>query len=169
MQHDTEAYYIIGFRSANQAKDGTYRHLTIALNNHPEAKIEYRPGYYAPADFQHAKNEDRELQLTEQMRSDVPATDVQIFLQALYFRLDANKFYIPVSLVIPGSQINAVEVKDKSKATIDILGQVKNAQGIAVGQVRQTVNLALDANQQVQKKNVQYTTGFTLAPGKYTT
>ena len=36
-----------------------------------------------------------------------------------------------------------------------------------MGHVRQTVNLALDANQQVQKKNVQYSTGFTLAPGKY--
>ncbi len=29
------------------------------------------------------------------------------------------------------------------------------------------MKLALDANQQVQKKNVQYSTGFTLAPGKY--
>jgi VWFA-related protein len=169
VQHDTEAYYILGFHSTNPARDGGYRHLTINLINHPEAKLEYRPGSYAPADFQHAKTEDRELALTEAMRSDVPATDVAVYLQALYFRLDDNKFYIPISLVVPGSQINAVTVKDKDKdkATIDILGQVKNAQGIAVGQVRQTVNLVLDANQQVQKRNVQYSTGFELAPGKY--
>jgi hypothetical protein len=101
------------------------------------------------------------------MRSDVPATDVSVYLQALYFRLEDGKFYIPISLVIPGSQINAVTVKDKDKATIDILGQVKNAQNIAVGQVRQTVPLAIDANQHLEKKNVQYSTGFTLAPGKY--
>jgi VWFA-related protein len=167
VQHDTEAYYIIGFHSTNPVRDGSYRHLTINLLNHPEAKLEYRPGYYAPADFQHAKNEDRELALTEQMRSDVPATDVAVYLQALYFQLADGKFYIPISLVIPGSQIHATTVKDKDKATIDILGQVKNATGIAVGQVRQTVNLAVDANQQVQKKNVQYSTGFTLAPGSY--
>ncbi len=167
VQHDTEAYYIIGYHSTNLARDGSFRHLTVNLLGHPEAKLEYRPGYYAPADFQHAKSEDRELALTEQMRSDVPATDVQIFLQALYFRLDDGRFYIPVSVVIPGSQINAVTVKDKDKATIDILGQVKNATGIAVGQVRQTVPLAIDANQQLQKRNVQYSTGFTLAPGKY--
>ena len=167
VQHDTEAYYIIGYESNNPRRDGTYRHLTITLKDHPEAKIEYRPGYYAPADFQHAKTDDRELALTEQMRSEVPATDVAVYLQALYFRLQDGKFYIPISLVVPGSQINAVQVKDKSKATIDILGQVKDAQNLAVGQVRQTVNLAVDANQQVQKKNVQYSTGFTLAPGKY--
>ena len=167
VQHDTEAYYIIGFHSTNPARDGGYRKLTIALNNHPEAKLEYRPGYYAPADFQHAKSEDRELALTEQMRSDVPATDVAVYLQALYFRLDDGKFYIPISVVIPGSQIHATTVKDKDKANIDILGQVKNAQGIAVGQVRQTIPLAVDASQHLEKKNVQYSTGFTLASGKY--
>src|SRR6202007_813990 len=45
--------------------------------------------------------------------------------------------------------------------------QVKNAQGIAVGNVRDTVKLALDASQQVQRRNIQYSTGFTLAPGRY--
>ena len=167
VQHDTEAYYIIGYKSTNDRRDGSYRHLTISLVNHPEAKLEYRPGYYAQADFQHAKSEDRELALMEQMRSDVPATDVAVYLQALYFKLSDGKFYVPISVVVPGSQINAATVKDKTKATIDFLGQVKDAQQIVVGQVRQTVNLALDANQQVQKKNVQYSTGFTLAPGKY--
>ena len=167
VQHDTQAYYIIGYESSNPAHDGTYRHLTIKLLNHPEAKLEYRPGYYAQADFKHAKTEDREFALMEQMRSQIPATDVAVYLQALYFRLSDGKFYIPMSVVIPGSQINAVQAKDKDKATIDFLGQVRNAEGITVGQVRQTVNLAVDANQQVQKKNVQYSTGFTLAPGKY--
>jgi VWFA-related protein len=167
VQHDTEAYYILTYHSTNLARDGAYRHVTITVPSHPEAKLEYRQGYPAPADFQHAKTEDRELALTEQMRSDVPATDVAVYLQALYFRLEENKFYIPVSLVIPGSQINAVKKGDEDKANIDILGQVKNAQGIAVGNVRDTVKLTLNANQQVERKNIQYSTGFTLAPGKY--
>lgn len=167
VQHDTEAYYILGYRSTNAKRDGSYRHLTITLVNHPEAKLEYRPGYYAPADFQHAKAEDRELALTEQMRSDVPATDLAVYLQALYFRLADNRFYIPISIVVPGSQIHPTQNKNLDRANIDVLGQVKNAEGIVVGQVRDTVKLALDANQQVQRRNVQYSTGFTLAPGKY--
>ena len=166
VQHDTEAYYIIGFRSTNTARDGSFRHLTVKLNRN-DVKMDYRPGYYAPADFQHQKTEDREIQLTEQLRSDLPATDVAVYLQALYFRLDDNKFFIPVSLIVPGSQIPFVKNGDRDKANIDILGQVKNAQGIAVGNVRDTVKLALDAAQQVQRKNIQYSTGFTLAPGRY--
>ncbi len=166
IQHDTEAYYIIGFHSTNTARDGSFRHLTVKLNR-SDAKIDYRPGYYAPADFQHSKTEDREIQLTEQLRSDLPATDVAVYLQALYFRLEDNRFFIPVSLIVPGSQIPFVKNGDKSKANIDIIGQVKNAQGIVVGNVRDTVKLALDAAQQVQRKNIQYSTGFTLASGKY--
>ena len=166
VQHDTEAYYILGFHSTNQARDGSYRHLTVKVNR-PDVKLEFRPGYYAPADFQHQKTEDRELALTEQMRSDLPATDVAVYLQALYFRATDNTFFVPVSLLVPGSQIPFIKNGDRDKANLDILGQVKNAQGITVGNVRDTVKLALDASQQVQRKNIQYSTGFTLAPGKY--
>jgi VWFA-related protein len=166
IQHDTEAYYILGFRSSDAARNGAYRKLTIKLNRN-DVKLEYRPGYYAPADFQHQKNEDRELALTEQMRSDLPATDVAVYLQALYFRMEENRFFIPVSLIVPGSQIPFLKNGDRDKASIDILGQVKNAQGISVGDVRDTVKLALDPSQQVSRKNIQYSTGFTLAPGHY--
>lgn len=166
VQHDTEAYYIIGFHSTNQAHDGRYRHLTIKVTRN-DLKLEYRPGYYAPADFQHQKTEDRELALTEQMRSDLPATDVPIYLQALYFRATENSFYIPVSLIVPGSSIPFVKNGDRDKASIDIMGRVQNSQGIAVGNVRDTIKLALDQSQQVARKNIQYSTGFTLAPGKY--
>jgi VWFA-related protein len=166
VQHDTEAYYILGFHSTNTARDGSYRHLTVKLNR-SDVKIDYRPGYYAPADFQHQKTEDREQALTEQLQSDLPATDVAVYLQALYFRLEGDRFFVPVSLIVPGSQIHSVKNGDRDKANIDVMGQVKNAQGIIVGNVRDNVKLALDAAQQVQRKNIQYSTGFTLAPGRY--
>ncbi|HZY74364.1 MAG TPA: VWA domain-containing protein, partial [Edaphobacter sp.] len=166
IQHDTEAYYILGFHSTNTARDGSYRRLTIKLNR-ADAKLDYRPGYYAPADFKHQKTEDREQALIEQMRSDLPATDVAVYLQALYFRLEENKFFVPVSLIVPGSQIPFLKNGDRDKANIDVMGEVKNAQGIVVGNVRDTVKLALDSSQQVQRRNIQYSTGFTLAPGRY--
>jgi VWFA-related protein len=165
VQHDTEAYYIVGFHSTNTARDGSYRHLTVKLNRN-DVKIDYRPGYYAPADFQHQKTEDREVALTEHLQSDLPATDVAVYLQALYFRLEGDKFFVPVSLIVPGSQIHSVKNGDRDKANIDVMGQVKNAQGIVVGNVRDNLKLTLDAAQ-VQRKNIQYSTGFTLAPGKY--
>lgn len=165
VQHDSEAYYIIGFKSTNQAQDGGYRHLTIKVNR-PDVTLTYRPGYYAPADFKHAKTEDRELALNEQLRSDLPATDVALYLQALYFRVNENSFYVPISLVVPGSQIHFIEGKE-DKANIDVIGQVRNSQGITVGNARDTIKLSLDPSVNAKQKNIQYSTGFTLAPGKY--
>jgi VWFA-related protein len=166
VQHDTEAYYILGFRSTNTREDGSYRHLTVKVNR-DDVKLEFRPGYYAGADFQHQKTEDREEALTEQMHSDLPATDVAVYLQALYFMSSRNLYFIPIDVIVPGSQIPFVKGGDRDKATLDFVGQVKDAQGIVVGNVRQTVKLALDAAQEVQRKNIQYSTGFTLATGRY--
>ena len=166
VQHDTEAYYILGFHSTDGRNDGSFRHLQIKLNRN-DARVEYRPGYYAPADFQHQKTEDREQALQDQMHSDLPALDVAVYLQAFYFRANANSFYVPISLLVPGSQIPFTQSKNQDKATLDVLGQVKNAQGITVGNVRDTVKLAVDQAQGVQRRTIQYSTGFGLATGKY--
>ena len=166
VQHDTEAYYILGFRSADPARDGKFRKLQIKLNR-SDVKLEYRPGYYAAADFQHQKTEDREAALQEQMRSDLPATDVPLYLEALYFRQSSSEFFVPVSLIVPGSAIPFLKNGDKEKANLDVLGQVKNAQGIVVGNVRDTVKLTLNEALGVKQRNLQYSTGFQLAPGRY--
>jgi VWFA-related protein len=185
VQNDTQAYYILGFKSTDERQDGSYRHLTVKVNR-PDVKLEYRPGYFAPADFHHQKTEDREIALQEQLRSDVPATDVTMYLQALYFRgNDAHgDLFVPVSLIVPGSQIPFAKVKDLDKASLDIMGQVRRPVGkntdvcaisttddehnfVTVGNVRDTVKLSVNQAQQVERKNIQYSTGFTLAPGCY--
>ena len=166
VQRDTSAYYAIGFRSSNAARDGRYRKLTIKVNR-PGLKLEYRPGYYAPADFQHAGKEDHERDLDEQLASDLPATDMAVYLDALYFRLDDNRFFVPVSLIVPGSQIPFVKGSDKDKASLDIIGTVTDEAKRPIGHARETVKLNLDPSLQARQKNIQYTTSFNLPPGKY--
>ncbi len=166
VQKDTSAYYAIGFRSTNLARDGKYRKLTVRIDR-PGIKLEYRPGYYAPADFRHSGREDREQELQDQLASDLPATDIPVYLDAMYFRLDENRFFVPVSLLIPGSQIPFVKGGDKDKATLDIIGAVVDEVKRPIGRVRETVKLNLDQSLGARQKNIQYTTSFNLPPGKY--
>ena len=166
VQRDSSAYYVIGFHPSNLDRDGRYRKLQVKVNR-PGVKLEYRPGYYAPADFRHSGKEDRERELDEELASDLPATDVAMYLDAYYFRLDDNRFYVPVSLIVPGSQIPFAKGGDRDKATLDVIGKVLDEGGRQIGQMRETVKLAVDEQQQVKQKNIQYTTSFNLPPGKY--
>jgi VWFA-related protein len=166
VQHDTSAYYVIGYHSTDLRRDGRYRRISIKVDR-GDVKLEYRPGYYAPADYKHATKDERERQLEDELASELPATDIAVYLQALYFRTAPERFYVPVSLVVPGSQIPFVKGGDRDKATLDIIGQVRDLAGHDIGDVRDTVKLAVDQSQQVRQKNVQYTTGFNLPVGKY--
>ena len=166
VQNDTSAYYAFGFHSSNPARDGKYRKLTVKVKR-PGVKVEYRQGYYAPADFQHSGTEDREQELTDELASDLPATDMALYLDAMYFRIDENRYYMPVSLVVPGSQIPFVKGGDKDKATLDIIGEVIDEVKRPIGRARETVKLNLDPALNARQKNIQYTTSFNLPPGKY--
>jgi VWFA-related protein len=166
VQKDTSAYYVLGYTSSNHMKDGRYRRLKVQLNR-PDVKLEYRAGYYADRDYLHMKQTDREEQLEDELAAELPQTDVAVYAGAAYFRQDDSHYYLSVSLVIPGSQIPFVQAKDKDNATIDVIGQVLENGKLPVGRLRDTVKLAVDSSQQVRRKNVQYNTGFVLAPGSY--
>jgi hypothetical protein len=168
VQKDSSAYYVLGFTSTNPLKDGHYRRLKVQVNR-ADVKLEFRPGYYSGRDYQHLNRADREAQLEDELAAELPQTDVPLYAGTAYFRQDDSHYYLAVSLVVPGSQIPFVQEKDKDNATIDIIGEVRlgDKGRVPVGQLRDTVKLAVDSTQQVRRKNVQYNTGFVLAPGNY--
>jgi VWFA-related protein len=166
VQADTSAYYLITYRSSNPERDGRYRHITVKTRV-PGLKLEYRTGYYAPRDWAHSRTDDREQQLLDELSSDITATDLDVYMSTGYFRLSDNRFYVPVSLVVRGSQIPFTRASDKDKATLDVLGLVQDELKRPVGNVRDTVKLAVEGAKEVRRKNVQYETAFYLPSGKY--
>ena len=166
VQQDTSTYYLLGYHSTNPVRDGRYRRIVVK-SNLPGVKIEYRRGYYAPADYQHSTTDDKERQLEEELASELPATDLPLYLGVAYFRLEGNKFFVPISLVVPGSQIPFVRSSDRDKATLDVIGMVLDSEHHPLNRIRDTVKLAVDTSAEVQKKNVQYDTGMSLLSGKY--
>jgi VWFA-related protein len=166
VQQDTSTYYLLGYHSTNPARDGRYRRIVVKSNLR-DVKIDYRRGYYAPADYRHSTKEDKERQLEEELASELPATDLPLYLGVAYFRLDGNKFFVPISLVVPGSQIPFVRSSDRDQATLDVIGMVLDNARHPLNRIRDTVKLAVSTSTEVQKKNVQYDTGMSLLSGKY--
>ncbi len=166
VQKDSSVYYVLGFTSNNPAKDGRFRHLKVTVNR-ADLKLDFRSGYYAGRDFEHLNKADREQQLEDEMAAQLPRVDVPVYAGASYFRKDESHYYLAVSLIIPGSQIPFVTEKDKDSATIDIIGEALESGKFPVGRLRDTVKLAVESTREVRRKNVQYNTGFLLAPGSY--
>jgi len=166
VQEDTSIYYLLGYHSTNPARDGKYRRITVKVSR-PGLKIQFRPGYYAPADFQHSTHENRERQLDEELASEFPSTDLPVYLSAAYFRISNGRFYVPVSLVVPGSQVPFTRNNDQNRATLDVLGAVTDSEKRPIAQIRDTVKIFLNTQELVQRKNVQYNSGFVLPAGKY--
>src|SRR5215472_1423949 len=139
VQKDTSAYYTLGYSSSNHVKDGRFRHIKVVVNR-PELKLEY----YSGRDYEHAGRADREAQLRDELASDLPATDVAVYAGTAYFRRDESHYFLAVSIVVPGSQIPFVQDKDRDSATLDVAGVVLESGRFQVGQLRDTVKLAID-------------------------
>ena len=166
VQDDTSLYYLLGYHSTNTARDGKYRRITVRVNR-PGVKLDFRRGYYAQADFRHSNKKDRERQLQEELTAELPSTDLPVYLATGYFRVSDDRFYVPISLIVPGSEIPFSRNRDQDKATLDILGLVTDERKFPAGEIRDTVKLAVNASNEVQRKNVQYDTGLMLPSGKY--
>lgn len=167
VQQDTETYYVLGYRSNNTSMDGKYRRIQVKVNR-PDIKLEYRSGYYGPRDFLHFTKEDREQQLQDEIASDLPNTDLPVYMATELFRGSEDKYFVPVSLVVPGSAIPFTPATERDKASLDVIGLVreKNTK-FPVGNIRDTVKIALEGTAETRRQNVQYNTGFLLTAGSY--
>ena len=133
-------------------------------------KLEYRVGYFAPATFVKMTRADRETQLQQALESENPLTDLPLALEVDYFRLAQNKYFVPVSVKIPGSALSFRSKKRKAATELDFIAEVRDARHHLTSVVRDTIPLKLDdaTAGEVGRKQIQYDTGLTLAPGKYT-
>jgi VWFA-related protein len=164
VQRDMSAYYLLGYSSSNPAKDGRFRRVQVRIKREG-LRVEARPGYYAARDFAHTNRGDRETQLEEQLWSDVSATDIPVLVTGGFFRLAADRYYVPITVAIPGSAVTVPEGKDK--ATLDVLGVVRDEQGRPVGRLKQTMDLAAGPGAALGSKQVLYQSGVTLPPGRF--
>jgi VWFA-related protein len=173
VQKDIESYYILTYASTNAAEDGRYRRIQLKLAPRAtlaKAKLVYRQGYYAPTTFARMSDANKEAQLQRALESDNPITDLPIAVEIDYFRLDKTKYFVPVSVEIPGSALAFRNKGSKAATELDFTAEVRDARGKPASAVRDTIPLKLDqtAAGQVTRKHIQYATGMTLASGKYT-
>jgi VWFA-related protein len=173
-QKDMTSYYIIGYYATNDALDGRFRRIKIAVNNSAVArtisKLDYRQGYYGGKTFKKFNESDKEQQLAQALALGDPITDMDIAMEMDYFRLGRDRYFVPMVVKIPGSEIELARHGGAESTRFDFIGEIKDAKGATVGNVRDNIEVKLkgESAQQLSKTTLEYDTGFTLPPGSYT-
>jgi VWFA-related protein len=164
VQRDMSAYYLLGYSSTNTTRDGRYRRVQVRVKREG-LRVEARAGYFAARDFAHTSRGDREAQLEEQLFAAVSATDLPVLVRGGFFRLAADRYYVPISVAVPGSAVPVAPGKDK--ATLDVLGMIRDEQGRPVGRIRQTMDVAAGTGTPLESRQVLYQSGVALPPGRF--
>jgi len=169
-QKAVASYYIIGYYTSNQNLDGKFRRIKITLNGGLSASIDFRQGYFAGKTFNKFTLADKERQLEDALMLGDPITDLTIAMEVNYFQLNRAEYYVPVEVKIPGRELALARKRGAEHTLIDFILEVKDDFGSTIQNIRDKVDTKLSDLTAAEwaKRPIEYDTGFTLLPGKYT-
>jgi len=169
-QRAFSSYYIIGYYTSNANLDGKFRRVKITLREGLAGDLDYRQGYYAGKEFKKFTTADKERQLEDALMLGDPITELTIAMEVGYFQLNLAEYYSPVVVKVPGSELALAKRGGAEHTLLDFIGEIKDEFGSTVQNVRDKVDVKLsDATAaELAKRPIEYDTGFTLLPGKYT-
>jgi len=168
-QKSVSSYYIIGYYTSNEALNGKFRRVKIALNNGMSASLDYNQGYYAGKVFAKFTAADKERQLEDALMLGDPITELTIAMEVDYFQLNRAEYFIPIIVKIPGSELALARKGGAERTLIDFITEVKDDFGTTITNVRDKADIKLSDSTaaELAKRRIQYDTGVTLLPGKY--
>jgi VWFA-related protein len=165
------SYYIVGYYTTNTNLDGRFRKIKVTVADARADKVDFRQGYYAGKVFAKFTAVDKERQLEDALMLNDPITELTIAMEINYFQLNRAEYFVPIVVKIPGRELALAKKGGADHTLIDFIGEIKdNFGGTTVSNIHDKVDIKLtDATAaELAKRPVEYDTGFTLLPGKYT-
>jgi VWFA-related protein len=140
---ENASYYLIGFRSTDAARDGTFRRIEIKVNR-ADASVRTRLGYYAPRGDARASATPRPPTTTVDaaLTSLIPANDVPITLSVAAFALPGQRT-ATLTIVAGLDQAGATGAPQR----VNVVASVFDTDGKSQATHRQTLELTSEADQ----------------------
>jgi VWFA-related protein len=168
---DIASYYILGYYSTNSKADGKYRTVNVKLTRADvaNAKLDYKHGYFADKEFGKFTEADKEDQLQQALVLGDPITDLTLAAEANYFRLARDRYFVPLNVKVPGSEIALAKSKGNAKTSLDFIGQLRTPKDQIAAQVADGITIQLQDQSlaQLDNRTIAYDTGFAVPPGTY--
>lgn len=170
-QRSISDYYIVGYYTTNTAQNGHFRKVKITVDQALMANLDYRQGYFANKEFARFTMADKERQLEDALMLGDPVTELTVAMEINYFQLNRAEYFVPIVVKIPGRELALAKKFGAEHTLIDFVCEIKDeTTGVTVSNVRDNVNIKLsDATAaELARRPVEYDSGFTLTPGRYT-
>jgi hypothetical protein len=99
-----------------------------------------------------------------------PITELTIAMELNYFQLNRAEYFVPLTVKIPGRELALAKKFGSEHTVIDFVCEIKDEiGGNTVTNLRDNVDVKIsDATAtELAKRPIEYSTGFTLLPGRY--
>ena len=170
-QRAVSNYYILGYYTTNTALNGKFRKIKVTVSPDLAANLDFRQGYFAGKEFGKFTTADKERQLEDALMLGDPITELTIAMEINYFQLNKAEYFVPLMVKIPGRELALAKKRGADHTLIDFVGEIKDDYGgTTVTNIRDHIDAPLSnaTAAELAKRPIEYSSGYTLLPGKYT-
>jgi VWFA-related protein len=170
---DNSSYYVMGYYSTNDKRDGRFRKIEVKLKDKPGYVVRARKGYVAPRgktpDAKTASKDGSSPELRAALESPLPLTELPLAATAAVFKGPAPKASVVIATYISGSSLPFAESAGMFKDDIEVIGLATDVKGKTFATERNTVNLNMkpDTAKRVTATGFRVIQSLDLAPGRY--
>jgi len=170
---DNSAYYVMGYYSTNDRRDGRFRKIEVKLNNRPGLVVRARKGYVAPRgrapEAKPTTATSASPELRDAIESPLPLPGLPLGMTAVVFKGPAPKGSVVISTLVNGSTLPFTESAGMFKNDLEVMAMATDEKGKTTYSDRNTVNLNMkpDSANRVRATGFRVIQSIDLAPGRY--
>jgi VWFA-related protein len=170
---DNSSYYMLGYYSSNDRRDGRFRKIEVRLKDRPGLVVRARKGYVAPRgrapETKAASKDGPSPELKEALESPLPLPQLPMAVTAAVFKGPGGKGSIVISTFVHGGSLPFAEENGVFKNDLEVVGIATDDRGRSFSTDRNTVNLTMkpDTANRVKATGFRVIQSLELTPGRY--
>ena len=170
---DNSSYYVMGYYSTNERRDGRFRRIEVRVKDRPGLVVRARKGYVAPRgrapETKAAAKDGPSVELKEALESPLPLPALPLAVTASVFKGPAGKGSVVISTFVHGRSLPFAEEGGMFKNDLEVIGIATDDKGKNFSTDRNTVSLNMkpDTADRVRATGFRVIQSLDLAPGRY--
>ena len=170
---DNSSYYVMGYYSTNERRDGRFRRIEVRVKNRPGLVVRARKGYVAPRgrvpETKAAAKDAPSAELKEALESPLPLPELPLAVTAAVFKGPAARGSVVISTFVHGGSLPFAEEGGMFKNDLEVVGIATDDKGKSFTTDRNTVNLNMkpDTVNRVRATGFRVIQSLDLQPGRY--